>query len=140
MNAKVQDLMTARVVTTEPHRTVDHVRKMMEQSRIGSIPVVDTDGRPLGMVSAADLLSDLNGNSPISTVMSESVYTIPLYDAVSTAARVMRTHRIHHLVVTDEQKVVGLLSAFDLLKLVEEHRYVPKAAPTPSKRKGSKRA
>jgi hypothetical protein len=32
-----------------------------------------------------------------------------------------------------------MLSAFDLLQLVESHRYVAKNAPTPSKRKGGKR-
>jgi len=58
---------------------------------------------------------------------------------VSIAARVMRNHGIHRVVVTHEKKVVGMLSAFDLLKLVEDHRYVAKNAPTRSKRKGSKR-
>jgi len=62
------------------------------------------------------------------------------YDDVSTAARVMRNHKIHRVVVTHEQKVVGVISAFDLLKLVEDHRFVAKNAPTPSKRRGSKRA
>jgi len=37
-----------------------------------------------------------------------------------------------------EQKIVGVLSAHDLLKLVEGHRFVMKNAPTPSK-KGNKR-
>ena len=140
MNAKVQDLMTASVVTTQPHSSVDHVRALMERNRIGAIPVVDSEGKPRGIVSATDLVADLKGGSPISTVMSEKVLTIPQYDEVSTAARIMRNHRVHHLVVTQEQQVVGVLSAFDLLKLVEDHRFVAKPAPTPSKRKGSKRA
>ena len=72
--------------------------------------------------------------------MTEKVYTVPKYDDVSTAARVMRNHHIHRVVVTHEQAVVGVLSSFDLLKLVEGHRFVAKNAPTPSKRKGSKRA
>jgi CBS domain-containing protein len=140
MNAKVQDLMTAAVVTTEPHRSVDHVRKMMERNGIGAIPIVDSDERPQGIISATDLSRELKGGSPISTIMTEKVYTIPQYEEVSTAARVMRNHKIHHLVVTSEQQVVGVLSSFDLLKLVEDHRYVAKPAPTPSKRKGAKRA
>ena len=47
----------------------------------------------------------------------------------------MRNHRIHHAVVTDETKVVGVLSSFGLLKLVEEHRWVPKNPPTPKKQR-----
>jgi hypothetical protein len=43
------------------------------------------------------------------------------------------------VVVTHEKKVVGVLSSFDLLKLVEGHRFVAKNPPTESRRKGSTR-
>ena len=139
MNVKVAELMSHSVVTSEPHKSVDHVRTKMGKGKISAIPIVNTDGEPVGIVSATDLVSELNGSSPISTLMTEKVYTIPQYDDVSIAARVMRNHKIHRVVVTHEKKVVGILSAFDLLKLVEDHRYVAKNAPTKSKRKGSKR-
>lgn len=131
--------MSRSVVTTEPHKSVDHVRSKMEKGRISAIPVVNTDGEPVGIVSSTDLVAELKGSSPISTLMTEKVYTVPQYDDVSIAARVMRNHRIHRVVVTHEKKVVGILSAFDLLKLVEDHRYVAKNPPTRSKRKGGKR-
>ena len=139
MNVKVHDLMTESVITTEPHRTIEHVRGILDRNRVSAIPVVDADGHPIGIVSATDLVGDHKAGAPIKTVMTEKVYTVPKYDDVSTAARVMRNHKIHRVVVTHEQKVVGILSAFDLLKLVEDHRYVQKNAPTPSKRKGSRR-
>jgi CBS domain-containing protein len=139
MNVKIKDLMTESVIVTEAHKSIDHVRGMMERNKIGAIPVVDHDGQAVGIVSTTDLIPELNGNSPLSTIMTEKVYTIPEYDDVSTAARLMRNHKIHRVLVTHEQKVVGVLSAFDLLKLVEGHRFVAKNAPTESKRKGSKR-
>ncbi len=139
MSVKVEELMTRSVVTAQPHHTVEHVRKMLEKNSIGAVPVVDSDGHPVGIISATDLVHDLKPGSPISHIMTEKVYTVPLYDDTSIAARVMRNHHIHRVVVTHEQKVVGVLSAFDLLKLVEEHRYVSKNAPTPAKRKGGKR-
>ncbi len=139
MNVKVNELMAESVVTTQPHATVEHVRGMLERNKIGAIPVVDTDGEPVGIVSATDLAAELKPGSPIKTIMTEKVYSVPQYDDVSIAARVMRNHKIHRVVVTHEQKVVGMLSAFDLLKLVEGHRFVAKNAPTASTRKGSKR-
>ena len=139
MSVKVAELMSASVVTAEPHHTVDHVRKMLERNRISAVPVVDTDGHPVGIVSQTDLVHDLKPGTPISTLMTEKVYTVPQYDDTSIAARVMRNHKIHRVVVTHEKKVVGMLSAFDLLKLVESHRYVEKNPPTPSRRHGSKR-
>jgi CBS domain-containing protein len=140
MSTKVYELMTASVVTTEPHRSVDHVRAVLDRNKLTAIPVVDTDGHPVGIVSATDLLPPLNGGSPISKIMTEKVYTVPKYDDVSTAARIMRNHRIHRVVVTHEQKVVGVLSSFDLLELVEEHRFVAKNPPTRSKRRSPARS
>jgi len=139
MSVKVAELMSGSVVTTEPHKSINHVRSMIGKSKVSAVPVVNTDGEPVGIVSSTDLISELDGGSPISSLMTEKVYTVPKYDDVSIAARVMRNHRIHRVVVTHEKKVVGILSAFDLLKLVEEHRYVEKNPPTSSKRKGSKR-
>ncbi len=138
MSIKVEELMTRSVVTAQPHQSVEHVRNMLENNSISAVPVVDSDGHPIGIVSMTDLAHDLKPGSPIKQIMTEKVYTVPQYDDTSIAARIMRNHSIHRVVVTHEQKVVGMLSAFDLLKLVESHRYVAKNAPTPSKRKGNK--
>jgi CBS domain-containing protein len=140
MNVKVHDLMTESVITAQPHMSVEHVRGLLENNKISSVPVVDSDGKPVGVISATDLAHDLKSGTPVNRLMTDKVYTVPKYEDVSIAARVMRNHKIHHVVVTHEQTVVGVLSAFDLLKLVEDHRYVAKNPPTPSKRKVSKRA
>jgi CBS domain-containing protein len=139
MNVKVDELMTESVVTAEPHQSVEHVRKILDNNGISAVPVVDNEHRPIGIISSTDLAQDLKLGAPISNIMTEKVYSVPQYDDVSIAARVMRNHKIHRVVVTHEQKVVGMLSAFDLLKLVESHRFVAKNAPQRSKRKGSKR-
>ncbi len=139
MNVKVEDLMTRNVITTAPHASVDRVRRILQTNGISAVPVVDSDGQPVGIVSATDLVPSLKADSPIKTIMTEKVYTIPQYGDVSVAARVMRNHGIHRVVVTHEQKVVGMLSAFDLLKLVEDHRWVAKNPPAKSRR-ASRRA
>jgi len=139
MSVKVEELMTKSVITAQPHQSVEHVRSMLEKNSISAVPVVDSDGHPVGIVSSTDLVQELKPGSPISQVMTEKVYTVPQYDDTSIAARVMRNHKIHRVVVTHEKQVVGMLSAFDLLELVESHRYVAKNAPTPSKHKGGKR-
>ena len=139
MNVKVHDLMTASVITIDRSTSVDGARRLLEDHSIGAVPVVNQIGEPVGIVSSTDLIRDLDPGAPVEQVMTDGVYSVPQYDDVSTAARVMRNHRIHRVVVTHEKKVVGVLTAFDLLKLVEEHRYVAKNPPTESSRKGSKR-
>ncbi len=140
MNVKVHQVMTASVFTTQPHASIAHVRGLMKRNKIGSIPVVDSDGHPVGIVSSTDLVAELRSGTPVSAIMTEKVLTVPKYDEVSTAARVMRNHKVHHVVVTHEKQVVGVLSSFDLLRLVENHRFVAKRPPTPPTRRPSKRA
>ena len=126
MAVKVADLMTSRILTAQPHHSVDHIRSMMQKNRVHAIPIEGPDGEVAGIVTAKDLAGDLRGNQPVSQVMTEKVYTIPQYNGIHQAARLMRNHKVNHVVVTHEKKIVGILSSFDLLKLVEEHRFTMK--------------
>ena len=138
MNTKVRDLVVSKVITTVPHKSIGHVKAIMRTKKIHSIPIVDIDGTPLGIVTAKDLIHNKSENTPISSIMSDNIHTIPLYSDISIAARMMRNKKIHHLLVTDEGKLVGILSSFDLLKLVESHRFVMKNPPTKSKKAQSR--
>jgi CBS domain-containing protein len=140
MTIKVSDLMTGNVITAQPHQTVGQLREKMAKRSLSSVPVVSPENMPIGVVSASDLLAAEKEGTPVSNIMTEKVYTIPEYEEVSVAARMMRNHKIHHLVVTQEQKVVGVISSFDLLKLIEGHRFVMKNAPTPKSKGRGKRA
>ncbi len=135
MNVKIEDLMTSSIISTQPHISIGHVKDIFKTNKIQSIPITDKDKKVVGIVTVNDVLGQ-NDSSPISTVMSEKVYTVPLYSDISLAARIMRNHHIHHVIVTHEQEIAGMLSAYDLLRLVEDHRFVMKNAPTPSKKKG----
>ena len=135
MTVKIHDLMAKRVITAQRHHTVDHVRGLMKRNRIHAVPVVDTEGQPVGIASSADLTAEGRGDRPISRVMTDEVFTVPEYNDVHVAARMMRNRRIHHVVVTHERKVVGIISSFDLLKLVENARFVMKNPPAAMTRK-----
>ena len=135
MNLKIADLMASRVISAEPHHTVAHVRKLMERNRIHAVPVVGTEKEALGIISSADLARRLKDETPIRRIMTTDVKTIPAYNDVSAAARAMRRSKIHHLIVTHEKRVVGVISSFDLLKLVEGRRFVMKNAPTRAAKK-----
>lgn len=139
MNIKVQDLMVKSVITTMPHKTVGHAQSIMANNKIKSIPIVDGELNVKGILTSTDILNGLSMTTPVSQVMTKDVYTIPVYADVHIAARVMRNHKINHLVVTDEKKIVGVLSAHDLLELVEDHRFVMKNPPTPSKKKAQRK-
>ena len=135
MNIRIADIMTKRVVVAQPHHTIGHVRQLMERNRIGALPVVGPDNEALGIVTSSDLLRRHKDESPCSRIMSDGVRAVPAYNEVSVAARIMRKHKIHHVVVTKEKKVVGMISSFDLLKLVDGNRFQLRQAPTPARNK-----
>ena len=135
MNIRIADIMTKRVVVAQPHHSIGHVRQLMERNRIGALPVVGPDNEALGIVTSSDLLRRHKDESPCSRIMSDGVRAVPAYNEVSVAARIMRKHRIHHVVVTKEKKVVGMISSFDLLKLVDGNRFQLRQAPTPARNK-----
>lgn len=140
MNTKIADLMIEKVMTATPHQTLGHVREVMSVHAVSCMPVVGPDGEPLGIVTTTDLLDcDHSESAPLSGVMSKGVYTVPQYSDPSMAARIMRNHHVHHVLVTHEGQLVGIVSSFDLLRLVEDHRFTMKNAPTTSKKHGGKR-
>jgi acetoin utilization protein AcuB len=94
----------------------------MEQHRLSAIPVVHSNGRPAGIVSATDLLSNLDSLMPVSRVMTEKVRTVAKDEEIGAAADVMRAQGIHRLVVTEGRAVVGVVSALDLLQFVAGDR------------------
>lgn len=138
MNLKIADLMAKRVITAQKHHTVDHVRGLMERNRINAVPVVGDGGEALGIVTSTDLARRVKGESPVTRVMTDGVTTVPAYNDVSVAARIMRKRKIHHVVITHEKKVAGMISSFDLLKLVEGKRFTMKNAPK-AERKGKRK-
>ena len=139
MKTTVDDLMIPDVLTASPEQSVGEMRELMRKNSVHAVPIVDEENQPVGMFTSNDLLDDLPDDLEIGSVVKSKVYTVPRYDGVHIAARIMRNHHIHHLVVTHEHQVAGIISSFDLLKLVEDHRFVMKNAPTPSRRESKRR-
>jgi len=83
----------------------------------GGVPVIDTEGRPVGVVSKTDLLR--HGVIPkgrVKDVMTPMSFTLDEDQSVSKAAALMAYEGIHRLPVVDAAgKVVGLLSSLDIL-------------------------
>lgn len=138
MNTKVADLMVESVITTHQHQTIGHIKQIMKKNKVSSLPIVSADDEVEGIITFRDLTSEISDETQVRLIMTKDVLTIPKYSGVHMAARVMRNHHIHHLIVTHEKKIVGVLSSFDLLTLVEDHRFIMKNGPTKSSKKSSR--
>jgi RNA polymerase-binding transcription factor DksA len=137
--AKVQDLMTQDMLTAKPEETLEEVRSRMVEEGISALPVLDGE-ELVGIVTSTDLMRAAGQDVIVGKIMSDHVYTLPPYAGVHLAARIMRNHSVHHVVVTKGKEVVGIVASYDLLELVEDHRFTMKGAPTtPRRRRGRRR-
>ncbi len=133
MNIKIADLMADHVVTTLPHKSMGHVKDIMKKNKISAVPVVNSENEPVGIITSNDFRNHVKEESPVSSYLSGDLYKVPAYNDVSVAAKIMRKHRIHHVLVTHEGQLVGIISAFDLLGLIDEHRFSMKNPPSNKK-------
>ena len=131
---RIGDVMTSQVISVTRHQSVGHVRTLLAEHGIHSVPVVDHDGSAAGILTTTDLMASVADETLVGNVMTRDVETITPYADPALAARLMRKHGIHHLVVTHEHKVVGIVSTFDLLQLIEERRFIAKNVPTPPRK------
>ena len=119
MSVAISKIMVSPVVEAGDSQNVGEVRNLMDSLEISALPVVSTTGVLVGIVTADDLVIDYDDTLPVSRVMTSPVHTLEPDADVAEAAHLMRQHGHHHLVITDNGKVVGILSSLDLLGLIE---------------------
>jgi CBS domain-containing protein len=115
--------MVPRVLVVEPTDEVAYVREIMLGQKFHALPVFDDEERPLGIVTSTDLIDAPHPKTEVADIMSTTVVTVDGDQPVSAAARLMREHQVHHLLVTADEEVVGILSSFDLLSVVEDNGF-----------------
>jgi CBS domain-containing protein len=141
MNSLVRDVMTTEVVAVEAWTPFKEIVARLAEHRISAVPVLDADGRVLGVVTEADLLLKQEHPDPevdvprawsrrrrlerkkaaavvAGKLMTTPPVTVPPTGTVTEAARRMHTARIKRLPVVDEEgRLVGIVSRADLLKV-----------------------
>lgn len=114
----VHEVMSTPVVSVTPDVTLGHLATILVGQRIGAVPVVDEDGRALGVVAEADLARRTDVSGTVLTaadVMSAPPATIGAHADVDDALRSMQRLGVGRLPVLDASgRVVGIVSGSDL--------------------------
>lgn len=119
----VADLMISDVWTLGPDATIADAAALMWERGVGYLPIVDTEGHLLGVVTDRDLCLTAYGRElpmsklPVADAMTGLVYTLSPDSLASDADALMRKYRIRRLPVTDERgRLVGLVCLTDLAR------------------------
>lgn len=119
MAEQIREVMTTRVATLSPDRTLVDAAKAMRDADVGDVIVVE-DERPVGIVTDRDIvvrgLADGvdPATTPVSEVCTGSISTIEPGTDTSEAVDLMRTLAVRRLPVVEDGRLVGVISIGDL--------------------------
>ncbi len=117
----VEDVMTKNVISIDSSLTVKDAAIMMTDAKVGCL-VVTKDNAPAGMLTERDLVRRvISIDKPSSTLVSEIMST-PLITAkpdynLWELAQIMKTEKIHKIPVEKDNRLVGIITATDIVRL-----------------------
>ncbi len=147
--------MIGDVLCVPSTATVTEASQLLRQHHVSGAPVVDQNGKPIGVISRTDLVSgcvraeverqriyyrsaagDLPAaeteeplpsfaQQPVSEIMMSLVFSVQQGDPIRKAAELMAAEGIHRLIVLDGTHLVGILSASDIVQAVAQGLLVP---------------
>ncbi len=131
----VYERMSRHPMTVTPNTPVEQALKRMRDEKVRRFPVVDDDGKLVGIVSDKDLLYAapspatslsiyelhyLYSRIVVSQVMTREIITVEESDPIEEAARIMVDNKIGGLPVMREGKLVGIITETDIFKTLME--------------------
>ncbi|HEX9118027.1 MAG TPA: IMP dehydrogenase [Anaerolineae bacterium] len=111
--------------TVGPDATWQDVRKIMLEQGVGGLVVVDSDRRPLGILTHRDVKLQAGDHQPVTELMTPAsrLVTAPAGTTMEEARRILAEHRIEKLPLLDaDGRLAGLITAKDIMQLLAHPR------------------
>ncbi len=118
----IGDVMTKSVISADAALTVNETAKMMEDTKVGAVIVMENNV-PIGIVTDRDFSVKVASHAyqitePVKQIMSSPLFSINSDESVRIAADLMHERKIRKLPVIDDEKVVGIITATDIVNLL----------------------
>jgi len=122
LSSRLSSLMRGTPVTCAPDTSVREALSRMHEARIGSMIAVDEGGRPLGILTLPDVLErialpQIDLELPVIGIMTRQLTTLPPEAQAHEAALAMAKQGFRHVLVVENERLVGLVSEKDLFAL-----------------------
>ena len=115
----VKDIMTKSVITVDSTITVNEAAKLMEDTKVGAVIVMENN-TPVGIITDRDFAVKIVAHAyqittPVKQIMSTPLITIGPDESVWMISDLMYTRGIRKLPVIEDDKVIGIITATDLV-------------------------
>ncbi len=127
MVMSIAEIMTSRTETIGLEDNAQEAARKMKHKNVSSLVVVDKNDQAVGIVTERDLVrevcvQDASSNQHIiKNIMSSPIVTIDPNSSVETAANVMMQNKVRHLVVVNEKKTLGIITATNFVNYLNQH-------------------
>ena len=125
MNAK--EIMTRDIITVSPSMKVKDLAMTLIKNQISGAPVASKDGKILGVVSEADIIS--KKGKDVRAIMSKKVISVSEDATVEEVAQLMTTHAIKRLPVMNGAAILGIVSRADIVSAIAQGEHVAIHSP-----------
>ena len=125
MNAK--EIMTRDIITVSPSMKIKDLAMTLIKNQISGAPVAGKDGKILGVVSEADIIS--KKGKDVRAIMSKKVISVSEDATVEEVAQLMTTHAIKRLPVMNGAAIVGIVSRADIVSAIAQGEHVAIHSP-----------
>ncbi len=126
---KVEQVMNRNVKTCRSSDSLDRAAQLMWENDCGCVPIVDDEGRGMGMITDRDVcMAAYTQGGPLThlrvgTAMARDLRSCRATDTIAEAESIMRAAQVRRLPVVDaESHVIGLLSLNDIAREAARER------------------
>jgi len=118
----IEDVMTKSVISVDASMTINETAKMMEDAKVGAVIIMENNV-PIGIVTDKDFAVKVAAHayeisSPVKQIMSSPLLSINSDESVRNAADLMFERGVRKLPVLNDDKVVGIITATDIVNLL----------------------
>lgn len=107
-------------ITLPRSATIGDAERLMSEYRISGVPIVETDGTLVGILTNRDLRFEDNPDRPVEELMTrDNLITVPVGTTLENARDLLKQHRIEKLLVVEGRKLRGLITIKDITKKLE---------------------
>lgn len=121
METLKQIINSKSMFTIKSGTTIKDTVNFLAEKNIGLVPILDDDGKLLGVFSERDLVrrvisKGLDLNTKIDDVMTKEIIIAMVDESPQECLKKMKDNKIRHILVVENEKLIGIVSIKDLLE------------------------